>query len=161
MTLMNEDWFFSGEGWICDVRVAGVLVRNGKILLQRERNGLEYAVPGGHIKMGETLEDGLRREWREETGAEIRCQRMLWTEECFWEWQGKKAHNLSFYYRIALEDAAGLADDGALHSHKDNSHILLEWVKLETLENILVYPAFIKEALFQADAPVRHFVTRA
>lgn len=157
---MQMDWIFSGEGWTCDVRVAGVLLKEGKILLQREENGNEYAVPGGHIKIGETLEDGLVREWMEEMGTEICCSRMLWMEECFWEWKGKKAHNLSFYYRIELKNPSDLPDDGRLHSHKDNSHIVLEWVQLEKLKERVVYPDFIKEAVFRLEEPVRHFVTR-
>lgn len=158
---MMQDWIFSGDEWNCGVRVAGVLVRNGKILLQREENGTEYAVPGGHIRIGETLESALRREWQEEMGTEIKCKKMLWTEECFWEWKGKKAHNLSFYYRIDTENSADLADDGQPHSHKDNSCIVLEWVALDRLKGIVVYPEFLKEAVFSPDAPVRHFVTSA
>lgn len=156
-----QDWIFSGEGWTCGVRAAGVLVQNGKILLQREENGCEYAVPGGHIRIGETLEDGLNREWLEEMGVQIRCQRMLWTEECFWEWQGRKAHNLSFYFLIELEDGAALPDDGRPHPHQDNCHILLEWVALEKLKDVTVYPEFMKEAVFRLDAPAQHFVTDA
>lgn len=143
------------------MRVAGVLVRNGKILLQRERDGNEYALPGGHIHIGERLEEGLIREWQEEMGTEILIKRMLWTEECFWEWKGKKAHNLSFYYWIDTENPADLADDGQPHSHKDNSRIVLEWVEMERLKGMTVYPEFMKETIFCLDAPVRHFVTRA
>lgn len=155
------DWIFSGDKWTCGVRAAGVLLRNGKILLQREEYGHEYAVPGGHIKIGESLESGLIREWQEEMGTEILCQRMLWTEECFWEWKGKQAHNLSFYFLIGLADDTALPDDGLLHSHKDNRHIVLEWVPLDRLKSMIVYPAFIREAVFQLDGPMKHFVTYA
>lgn len=158
---MQRDWIFSEDNWTCGVRVAGVLIRNGKILLQREEDGHEYAVPGGHIHIGETLEDGLKREWLEEMGTEISCQRILWMEECFWEWKGKKAHNLSFYYRIETKTPDDLPDDGQNHSHKDNSHIVLEWVGLDALKDSVVYPEFMKEAIFRLEAPTQHFVTRA
>ena len=36
-----------------------VLVRDGKLLVQRDRDGSEYALPGGHIKIGETTVDGI------------------------------------------------------------------------------------------------------
>ena len=158
---MRMDWIFSGENWTCGVRAAGVLIRNDKILLQREENGHEYAVPGGHIHIGETLEDGLKREWLEEMGTAICCQRLLWTEECFWEWKGKKNHSLSFYYRIETEKPDDLPDDGLTHCHKDNSHIVLEWVELDALKDIVVYPEFLKEAIFRLDEPMQHFVTSA
>ena len=80
---MNKDWMFASEEYICDLRTVAVLVRDGKILVQRERNGNEYALPGGHVKIGETLEEGLRRETLEEMGVRIECKQMLWSEECF------------------------------------------------------------------------------
>ena len=80
---MNKDWMFVVDNSICDVRTVGVLVRDGKILVQRDRNGNEYALPGGHVRIVETLADGLVREYKEETGADISCVKLLWSEECF------------------------------------------------------------------------------
>lgn len=57
MTTMNKDWSFTTEEYICDLRMVGVLIWDGKILVQRDRDGQEYALPGGHMKIGETLED--------------------------------------------------------------------------------------------------------
>lgn len=55
---------------------AAVLRRDGKVLLaQRLRSGLLgglWEFPGGKVCPGESLADGLRREIREELGAEIR-----------------------------------------------------------------------------------------
>lgn len=59
---MDKDWLFSIDEYICGVRTVAVLVKDNKILVQRDRNGTEYALPGGHLKIGETLEDGLVRE---------------------------------------------------------------------------------------------------
>lgn len=80
---MGKDWLFTTDEYICDLRTTAVLVKDSKILVQRDRNGNEYALPGGHIKIGETLEDGLIRETKEEIGVDIKCNRLLWSEECF------------------------------------------------------------------------------
>ena len=40
---MNKDWIFVVDNSICDVRTVGVLIRDGKILVQRDLNGNEYA----------------------------------------------------------------------------------------------------------------------
>ncbi|MDE7201485.1 MAG: NUDIX domain-containing protein [Lachnospiraceae bacterium] len=81
------DWLFEIDNKICDLRVAGILIQNNKIVVQRDKNGSEYAIPGGHVKIGETTEEALIREYKEETGADVKCERLLWTEECFWEWK--------------------------------------------------------------------------
>ncbi len=54
--------------------VGGVLLRNGKILLARRKTdpGKGYwAVPGGLVELGETLEEAVKREMLEETGLEV------------------------------------------------------------------------------------------
>lgn len=157
---MERDWLFCVDNNICDVRTVGVLVRDGKILVQRDREGTEYALPGGHIKIGETLEDGLVREFREEAGADITCSRLLWSEECFWEWNGRKAHNLAFYYLITLRDDSEIPDTGEFVSHKDNGSVVLGWMPIAQLQNIVIYPEFLKQEIRHLDGPMKHFVSK-
>lgn len=157
---MDRDWLFTVDDNICDVRVAGVLIRNGKILVQRDRSGNEYALLGGHIKIGESLEDGLVREYKEETGADISCLRMLWSEECFWSWDGRKAHNFSFYYLIELSDGSDIEDSGEFTSHRDNSDVVFGWMPIEKLQDVMIYPEFLKKEVYHLDGPIQHFVSK-
>ena len=158
---MDKDWIFKTDEYICDLRTVGVLIRDGKLLVQRDRDGSEYALPGGHVKIGETTVDGLVREYREETGADIKVGKLLWTEECFWEWNGTQAHNIAFYYLIELADGSDIPDIGEFVSHKDNCNVVLGWISIEQLANLTIYPDFIKETIYELDAPPRHFITRA
>ena len=56
------------------VAVGGLLVENRKLLLVRRGNppsrGL-WTLPGGRVKLGETLHDALVREFEEETGIRV------------------------------------------------------------------------------------------
>ena len=158
---MEQDWIFHAGDYTCGLRVAGVLVRDGKILVQRDADGSEYALPGGHVHLGETLESALLREYREETGAAIRCLKMLWSEECFWAWQGRQNHNVCFYYLIELCDASALPDLGRFIPHKDNSRVVIGWLPIDQLHHVTIYPEFIKQEINRLNGGMKHFVTHA
>lgn len=54
------------------VSVAGVIVDDGGLaLLIRRRDNLRWEPPGGVLELDEPIEDGLRREVREETGLAV------------------------------------------------------------------------------------------
>ena len=157
---MSKDWLFVVDNNICDVRTVGVLIRNGKILVQRDRDGNEYALPGGHVKIGETLEEGIIREFKEETDADISCVKLLWSEECFWEWNGRAAHNFAFYYLIELNDDSEIFDIGEFVSHKDNCNVVIGWMPIEDIQNVTIYPEFLKREIYHLDEPMKHYVTK-
>jgi 8-oxo-dGTP diphosphatase len=58
------------------VGVGAVVVKDGKVLLVKRGiapNKGVWAIPGGGLKLGETLQEGAEREILEETGITIRC----------------------------------------------------------------------------------------
>lgn len=60
--------------------VDGVVVADGSVLLIRRRNppfAGAYALPGGFVDVGETVEEAVVREVREETGVETEIDRLL------------------------------------------------------------------------------------
>ncbi len=60
--------------------VAGLLIADTDILLARRRNpphAGKWSFPGGVQELGETVQEALRREVREETGLEVADLRLL------------------------------------------------------------------------------------
>jgi 8-oxo-dGTP diphosphatase len=54
------------------VSVAGVIIDDqGRTLLIQRRDNQRWEPPGGILELGEAIEDGLRREVREETGLDV------------------------------------------------------------------------------------------
>lgn len=47
--MMEKDWIFHADGYNCDLRAAGVLIRDGNILVQRDHGGSEYAPPRHYV----------------------------------------------------------------------------------------------------------------
>jgi ADP-ribose pyrophosphatase YjhB (NUDIX family) len=59
------------------VSVAAAIVRDdGRILAIRRRDNGHWEPPGGVLEIDESIEDGLRREVREETGLEIEPEQL-------------------------------------------------------------------------------------
>lgn len=67
------------------LRVCGICLQNGKLLLVRHQatlgNSAFWAPPGGGLQYGESVEECLVREVREETGLSTRVKRFLFVNE--------------------------------------------------------------------------------
>ena len=78
-----KDIIYQADNYVFSYRVGGVLIHNGKILLQKVPNDDGYAFPGGHVTFGETTDVTLVREFKEELGADIQIVRLLMVGENF------------------------------------------------------------------------------
>mgnify|MGYP001588603436 FL=1 len=56
---------------------ACIINEKNEILIQRRREENEWGLPGGAMELGESAEETLRREIKEETGLEITIERLL------------------------------------------------------------------------------------
>lgn len=156
---MKNDWLFIEGDHVCSFRSVGVLIRDNKLLVQRDKDGTDYALPGGHVKLGENSMESLVREYREETGAEISCKRLLWVEENFWSWRGKLNNALAFYYEIELANGTDIPDCGEFVSQKDNCNVVLGWLPIEALSKVTIYPSFLPEKIHSIQPYPEHFIT--
>lgn len=61
------------------IRVAGLLQLDGRILMVQQARGEDryWLMPGGGVRFGETLGDGLKRELQEELGLRVGVGRLL------------------------------------------------------------------------------------
>ena len=67
--IYNYDYLSEEDITEVVVRIKVLLINNGNILLGNERS--IYQFPGGHLEEGETFEECLKREIKEETGMDI------------------------------------------------------------------------------------------
>ncbi|HOJ12675.1 MAG TPA: NUDIX domain-containing protein, partial [Clostridiales bacterium] len=113
---------------------------------------------------GETNEETLIREFKEEIGADIRVNEIKWVAQIFFPWGDKPCHQICLYYIIELADETQIPLDGKFtaeeHLEGRNFDIEFHWIPLEYLKCIAVYPTNAKELLSCLDDGVKHFVYR-
>jgi ADP-ribose pyrophosphatase YjhB (NUDIX family) len=86
--------------------VYAVAVRDGSLLLVRVRSTGRYALPGGGVEVGESLEQALRREVVEETGVRLSGPiRLLAVDERFFYYDPLDVafYALVFFYAARIE----------------------------------------------------------
>ena len=96
------------------IRLTGILVEDGKVLLVKEvlRERSRWNLPGGGLEPGETIEAGLIRELREETGLAVRVEELLYVTDRF-KTLGHQIVDLCFKVRrVGGSFEQRLADDG-------------------------------------------------
>lgn len=87
-----------------DVRVAGVLIVGGNILVSNERTG-EQTLYGGAVKIGETTEAAIIREFKEETNLNVLPKRLCAVIENFFSFSDGPHHQFIFVYELGLTDS--------------------------------------------------------
>ena len=83
-----------------NVRAAGVMIHNGKILVHKNVNSDHYALIGGRVEIGENSADTVKREIKEELGKDIEIAGYISTIENFFEMKGSKYHEIMFVHKI-------------------------------------------------------------
>lgn len=159
-----SDILFHHGNYMFSYRVSGILVHNGKVLLQAPKNTDEYAFPGGHVALGETSTETLRREWIEEVGADIEVGELKWVEENLFPWGNRNAHQICLSYLVELENTAQIPLNGSFISKEcsenDTNAIWFHWVQLDQVVNLTVYPVKVAELLPRLNEGVKHLVYR-
>ena len=65
---------------LVQVRVTGMLIEDGKILIVKQAvsNERAWSLPGGKVEKGESLEESMIREMEEETGLKTKIVKLLY-----------------------------------------------------------------------------------
>jgi 8-oxo-dGTP diphosphatase len=108
--------------------VAAIILRGDEILLIRRgcEPGIgKWSVPGGSVEIGETLEEAVKREVREETGLEIEVGELAGVSDLI----AKRDGELQFHY--VLIDYLAAVTHGEAVAATDAAEC--RWVRLDEI----------------------------
>ncbi|WDV48095.1 NUDIX hydrolase [Clostridiaceae bacterium M8S5] len=159
---MSKDILFKTEENVFSYRVAGILIIDNKILLQKPKHDNDYSIPGGHVNFGETSDEALVREFKEEINADIKIDKLIMVGENFFPWGDRPCQQISLYYVVSLCEEDQIPLDGTFKAIDELGDIRVNldfcWIPLSKLDDIVVCPANIKQYLFSLPEEIKHFV---
>jgi ADP-ribose pyrophosphatase len=114
--------------------VGAVVFRDGAVLLVERRNppcANQWAIPGGKVRLGETLQQAAERELLEETGIRIKAGEPVYAFDLI---ERDAADNVQWHYAIIDLQAEYLG--GEVHAGDDAA--AAAWFRPEQLARINV-----------------------
>lgn len=136
------------------IRVAGVVPMNNGFVFMHRKNVKRnkdyeeyYTFPGGHLEKGETLEEGVIREIKEEFGIHVKVVKKLY------ELEKSKVNMKEYFFLCEYVDGEFGTGDGEEFSnspkYKDSGEYIPEIVGREKISDLILLPLEIKEKFVQ------------
>lgn len=137
-----------------NVRAAGVMIHNGKILVHRNVNSDHYALIGGRIEIGESSANTIKREIKEELGKDIEITGYISTIENFFEMKGSKYHEILFVHKGEFVNEEDKKIEYTLKNLEGKDYLQYEWLDISKIDEYPLWPLVIKDVIKENKFPV-------
>ena len=143
-------------------RVVGVAIHDGRVLLHRAEGEPFWTLPGGRAEHGETAEETLTREMREELGVDVEVERLVWIVENFFDYDRWRYHEIALYFLMRLPPGSAPLGAEAFDGVDGAVTLRFRWFPLvqEVLAGLPLQPAFLPGALVDLPSAPAHIVQR-
>ncbi len=125
----------SGEGYQGRLRIrsCGILIEGEQLLLVQllspVSNKRVWTPPGGGVRFGESVREALRREFKEETGLEVKVGDLVMVNEL----RKDRYQAVEFFFRV--ERTGGSLKKG-MDPERDNSSQIISKVEFKQIRNL-------------------------
>ena len=142
------------EEYKLNVRAAGIIIHNNKILTHRNIKSDHYALIGGRVEIGEDSVATLKREIMEEMGKEIEITGYISTIENFFEMDSRKYHEIMFVHKAEFKNEKDQKIEDTIKNIEGKDYLVYEWIPLEKIDEYPIKPEVVKEILKQGKFPI-------
>jgi ADP-ribose pyrophosphatase YjhB (NUDIX family) len=123
-----------------EIITRAVILDRSKILLCKKKGNDYYFLPGGHVEFGETAEQALTRELKEELDIETNKIEYIGTIENMFSEDGKKYHELALIFFVQPKSLLSISKE---------DHIDFSWINMNKLAGEHVKPVALKNAVLK------------
>lgn len=142
------------EDYKLNVRAAGVIIHNNKVLAHKNINSDHYALIGGRVAIGDDSEKTVKREIQEEVGKDVEITGYVATIENFFEMKDAKYHEILFIHRAEFKNEEDKKIEYTLKNIEGKDYLQYEWLDLGKIEEYPLLPEAVKEVLKENKFPV-------
>lgn len=144
------DISYKTESGKFNYRVCAMIISDGKILAMHDERSPYFYLPGGRVKMGETSEDAVIREVREELGIIAKIARPLWLNQAFFteDVDHLRYHELCIYFLMDISETDLLERGNEFTVNEGKKTHIFEWLDFDQLKEEYFYPLFLKKEIF-------------
>jgi len=142
-------------------RVAGVVVKDNKLLMVNICNNGFYCLPGGHIHLGEDSLTAIKREINEEVGITCKSVKLISLVENFFTAKDRKMHEVCYFYLIEPNEDINTQDYDIVENDEGIMKPLhFKWCPLGELETVDFRPKQLVNKLKNKNFELEHFIIK-
>ncbi|MBQ4040732.1 MAG: NUDIX domain-containing protein [Oscillospiraceae bacterium] len=144
------DISFRSDNEKFNYRVCAMIISEGKILAMHDDRSPYFYLPGGRVAIGETAEDAVIREVREELGVSAKIDRPLWLNQAFFteDVDNLRYHELCIYFLMDISDTDLLSRGDKFTTQEGDRTHTFQWLEFDSLKDEYFYPNFLKKDIF-------------
>ena len=130
-----------------NIRACALIIHNNKLLVHNNVNESHVALVGGRVKIGESSEDTLKREIKEEMGKEIEILEYVSTIENFFDADDMPYHEIMFVYRVDFKDEEDKKIIDSIKNIEGEDELRYDWIDLDKIEQYPLKPQILKSMI--------------
>ena len=157
--MKDMDLTFKDNKHMLNIRVAGIIIKDSKVLMVKNlRSDYIYSL-GGRLKFGEDARSGVEREIFEETGVHLKVDRLGFIHENFFTGStpsknDKEVYEITFYFYMKVPEDFTVETNAPTADDNRETLVWLDWHSDETY-----YPQFFRTELDNPSQEIKHILT--
>ncbi len=126
-------------------RSVAILIKDNRILIQKDVKDDFWALPGGRVEFFENADEAVVREIQEELGWKCKVIRPVWFAENFFQLDGTHFHEIATFFLLELIENKVLQPNIEFRGNED--HLVFKWADLSEVPDLNLKPDTLKSKL--------------